>query len=338
MAVLTFSSFLKVITKFAKKKQMTFLVKGLLEDPIKKADIRDRSHKQYRLTPKMCGSLYKGNEDVYPLLRAGMTRYFNGHDKDGSISMLLLNRIVTNSLQNRYIFKELNELVQSDEEIDIAKRRYVNGLYNANKGNEDKLFFREVFMLAIVANNKTNPVAKKANRSLGDNNLTTNDIIDILNSREHPVAIVTPDDIKDEELNYVKELLKVYSEAAHVIFVKKSDLVSDTACLDDFNKQRGYYYAAESIRVGLRDTETYGYHFFDELKSEIFTGLEDTCNKSYASGKEKMNAIMERVTFIPLNSVLMHLPGWIKTQERKGITHMLVNDEKIKWVEEKLDE
>ena len=51
-----------------------------------------------------------------------------------------------------------------------------------------------------------------------------------------------------------------------------------------------------------------------------------------------MNTVMERVTFIPLNSLLMHLPGWIRAQERKGICHMLVNEEKIKWVEDKLHE
>lgn len=335
MTALTFSSLLNVVKKFAQNKQMTFMVKGFLEEPIRTADIRDERRKQYRLTPKMCSSLFKGEEDIYPNLRRGLNTYLISYDPDGSKTRLLLNRIVANQLQNPYLYLEIYNLSMSDDSLSTAKKNEIKRYYS---DKDFKMFFREVFQCAITANNKTIAVRRKPSISLNDTNLTTNEIIDLLNNRERPVAIITPDEIDEAELNYIKELLKVYSEDAHITFVSKSDLSKNPAYLKDFNKQRDYYYAAESIRVGLRDTEVYGKHFFDDLKEEVFTGLEDTNAKSFSTGLEKMNTVMERVTFIPLNSLLMHLPGWIRAQERKGICHMLVNEEKIKWVEDKLHE
>ena len=331
MEHLNFSSLLKIMVRYSKKKQMTFMVRELLGEPIKSVGIRNEKRSYYKVTPKMASDFFNGEEDIYPNLRRGLNTFINGHDSDGTKLMLYFNRISANSMQNPYIFKELYELSQADSDISRDKKNTIATYYKASNW---KLFFRQIFLCAVNANNKTVAPKEKKVKSLADEDLTVADIIDILKTRKK-VIIVTPDDVRDSELKYVEELLKVYSEETHVEFKTKSDLLSHPELSKDFNKQRDYFYAAESIRVGLRDTEVYGRHFFDDLKDEVYTGLEDTCERKYSSGKDKMNTVMDRVTLIPLNSLLTHIPDWIKAQERKGVCHMLVNEDKIHWVEEK---
>lgn len=47
-----------------------------------------------------------------------------------------------------------------------------------------------------------------------------------------------------------------------------------------------------------------------------------------------MNAVMEHATLVELSSNLQTVTlNWIGPGEKKGICHMLVNDEKLSWIE-----
>ena len=59
-----------------------------------------------------------------------------------------------------------------------------------------------------------------------------------------------------------------------------------------------------------------------------------TASALYSSGLEKIRSVMDKAVTVPLSSLLALIPSWIGPSERKGVVHMLVNDGKIKWVDE----
>lgn len=331
MSTLNFSSFLHIVKKYANKKAMTFLVRGFLEEPIRLADIRDSKRKRYKLSPSICSDLYKGNEDLYPNLRKGLITYLNGYTESKPSLNVIYGRVVPETYR-KVLNKELLDYALTCDNLTNNDKKKLSSLYS--KASE-KDFFVCLMYFVFVSNNKVNIAGPKRRKiSFEDENLTAKDILDLLMSRPHPITIVTPDDIDESELNYVKELLALYSEKAKIVFKTKSELSSDPILLKEFEEQRGYYYLAESIRQGLRDTELSGQHFFDEYKSEVFESLKETSEAAYVTSEEKMKTILSRVTLIPLNSYLSKIPGWITASERKGTCHMLVNDGKMKWSKE----
>lgn len=329
MAILNFSSFLHVIRGGATSKQMTKLVKGFLDVPIKAADIRNESRCHYKLSSADCSHFFKGEEDIPPKLRIGLNTYLSAYDKGTDSLPILYHRIVPRSFE-AITNKNLCNLCNDADNLSAAQKKIISDHYS--KGEFDS-FIRAVFKYAIQENNKTcvtRPTRKML--TLDDENLSTKDIIDILSSRKRPITIITEDEVDESELTYVKELLKVYSETAHIKFKTKSELSKDPVLLKQFEEQRHYFYAAESIRRGLRDTEVHDRHFFDDYKDDLYEGIKETSGKAYSSGQEKLDAVLERVTIIPLNTLLSKIPGWINNSERKGTCHILANEGKIKWV------
>lgn len=304
------------------------MVRGFLEEPIKIVDIRNEKRRQYKVTPQMSSDFFKGKEDIYPNLREGLMKYLSIYaDKVPTLSMLY-GRVVPIKYQP-ITNKKLLELAISSVDLDRSEKDQLNKLYSSNSIE----FFKLIFKLAIRANNKTaiSVSLPKKEISLDDEDLTTKDIIDILMSKPRPITIITPDEVDESEVKYVKELLKVYSEKASVTFASKSDLEKDPSLLKAFEEQRRYFYAAESIKRGLRDTEHSGKHFFDDYKDEVFEGIKEATERTYTSGEDKLNSILDRVTLIPLNSFIAKIPDWITATERKGTCHMLVNDGKVTW-------
>lgn len=98
--------------------------------------------------------------------------------------------------------------------------------------------------------------------------------------------------------------------------------------------QRKAYYAAESVRRSVRDVIDDGDHQFELLEDEAYAGIEETYWSDYKNGFERLNAVLGKITSVALNkSALLHITNLIGTLEKKGICHILVNNEKIdSWV------
>lgn len=61
--------------------------------------------------------------------------------------------------------------------------------------------------------------------------------------------------------------------------------------------------------------------------------------KNYDSGFDRMTAVMEHVTQVPLSNNLQDIMlDWIGPGEKKGVCHMLVNDGKLGWMGDDKDE
>ena len=58
----------------------------------------------------------------------------------------------------------------------------------------------------------------------------------------------------------------------------------------------------------------------------------DTCDAEYDNGYERMKAVIQHATTVPLSSNTEdRMLRWVGPGEKKGACHMLVNDEKLYW-------
>ena len=114
-----------------------------------------------------------------------------------------------------------------------------------------------------------------------------------------------------------------------------TDLESVPRMKKNFNRHRKDYYLAETIRRELRDTAALQENeCFEDVKDEMYDGVVVTEEKDYDFGYDRMMAVLEHATTVGLSSNLQLLTlDWIGPGEKKGICHMLVNDEKLRWIE-----
>lgn len=147
----------------------------------------------------------------------------------------------------------------------------------------------------------------------------------------------TVNEIKDnEELPYVKELLKVYSEKIGVKINSINELNQYKDCLFHFNRQRRSYFSAEAIKRSVRDLFADGQDNFKLIQDEMFSAVEEVYfNVDTKDGYTRLSNVLNMALKANLNStILLNIRGLITAEERKGICHILVNDGVIhSWVE-----
>ena len=98
----------------------------------------------------------------------------------------------------------------------------------------------------------------------------------------------------------------------------------------NFQRQRTYYYAAESIRQLTVDI--FCADEFEILKSETLDAIIETYEDDYENGFIRLKEVLKHVSKIQLcQSILTKIPGCLNIFQKKGICHMLVNDKEITW-------
>jgi hypothetical protein len=150
-----------------------------------------------------------------------------------------------------------------------------------------------------------------------------------------PIELIQPGLLTPEELPYVNALCDVYAEKLGKAI---GDIMPDMIPSLSKNIQRHYssqrkaYYQAEYVKHVARETFADGDRQFVALKEDAYTGIEDTYfDEDYATGYDRLKAVLDRITTITLTkSALMNVVGLIGNLEKKGICHILVNDERIK--------
>lgn len=153
-------------------------------------------------------------------------------------------------------------------------------------------------------------------------------------SAKLPDTITPPEEIdKDNELKYVTELLKAYADAIGVKDIPLGMLENYKKYYHNFQRQRKDYYSAETIRRFVRDTFTDSDQF-DTLKTEIYDGVVEVYESEYINGFERLTNVMKQASAVSVDKCLLSSKmNCIGNSEKKGTCHMLVNDEKMKWIE-----
>lgn len=150
-----------------------------------------------------------------------------------------------------------------------------------------------------------------------------------------PVQLTASAKIEPHEHRYVNALCEAYADALERSAVCPDDIPTLPKKFSvSFSSQRKAYYAAESVRRSVRDVIDDGDHQFELLEDEAYVGIEETYWSDYKNGFERLNAVLGKITSVALNkSALLHITNLIGTLEKKGICHILVNNEKIdSWV------
>lgn len=150
-----------------------------------------------------------------------------------------------------------------------------------------------------------------------------------------PVQLVSPSAFDNKELPYINALCEVYAEKISREVTPDSIDTLPTMYKRHFMDQRKAYYSAASVQRSVREVFTDGEQQFVALKDDAFEGIEPTYyDDSYSTGYDRLRAVLEKITNTTLSkSTLVNIAGLINNLEKKGICHMLVNDERIRsWV------
>lgn len=145
--------------------------------------------------------------------------------------------------------------------------------------------------------------------------------------KPRPAAAAPPSDPAPIESRYVTHLLGAYAEHTGKPVPELSAL-NVPALRSHFHRQREAFYQAEALRVFARDSVPQG--TFESLQQDIFDGVIDTHDSSHADGYQKVRAVTKaaRELQITANALIT----CTRPQDRDGICHQLVNEERLRWM------
>ena len=147
-----------------------------------------------------------------------------------------------------------------------------------------------------------------------------------------PASISPTDVIETDEMPYISALLEAYSDELGVQISTIEGLKAYNTYFTNLNRQRKDYYSAETIRRFVRDTLTDSQQF-DVLKDEVYDGIIDTHEQDYDSGYKRLMEDLKQAAIINTSKCILDSKlHCIGVSERKGTCHMLVNDNRLKWV------
>ncbi|MBU0278738.1 ABC-three component system protein [Gemella sp. zg-1178] len=224
----------------------------------------------------------------------------------------------TKPIDDEYIQNTLEENKQNTPQV-------TNNFFNASNGGVINL---EINNLEISNNKPLVPIAQ-ARYNKYKNTITISGV-DI----SIPISISPDANISSEDEKYVQALYELYSEITN-IDITSSNINSLLPNLKNhYETQNKSYFALEQKQRAIRDVFDDGEYQMEILKEDAFSGIEMTYLNHYTTGLERLNAILEKITTITLdNSTLKNIIGLIGNLEKRGICHVLVNDNVIRsWV------
>ena len=179
--------------------------------------------------------------------------------------------------------------------------------------------------IPVAANTSTNAITQRLDKILSE-----------LKELPAPEQLMVPEEETEEEMEYIGELYRAYSEEEGCE-ITKDNIYEFEEWIDDLTDRRIQYFAAESVRRGLEDIYLDGIeNQFNVLKAETLSGVNDTWRRPYSTGYQRMLAVMEASVQANItNYILSNAPNWISNDIRKGVCHFLVKDGKLYWVKKR---
>lgn len=103
----------------------------------------------------------------------------------------------------------------------------------------------------------------------------------------------------------------------------------------EFAEQRGHFWKAQGVERNLRDLMEDGESIFLEIKEDLYDAVVDTCRGAFDDGLARMRGTLSQAALHAFQGVpIVQLQNMMKTAHRKGVCQILVNEERLKWVEE----
>lgn len=225
------------------------------------------------------------------------------------------------------MYEAMVNLVSSCD-ISDSKKKGLLKYYNSGAKLE---FLVRVFQRAVLGNNKVTSAKRKKKAADSEN-----DSLDEFNNlvRKKKPKTVVPESIQPVELTYVEELYAAYGKTCGVSDICEPEDLNPLNFREHFERQRKNFYLAETVHHETRDAVRPGETDpFEELKDEIEEGIVEIEHKSYENPVEKVDAVMAKAPEVLISTAVDKATfNWIGPGEKKGVCHMLVNDERMKWV------
>lgn len=145
---------------------------------------------------------------------------------------------------------------------------------------------------------------------------------------DRPKAEQPPDAPVEAESRYLKQLMDAYTEHKGTGINDETSLAAWPELSKHFQRQREFFYHAESLRNFARDNVPPG--TFEDLQEEIFAGVADIEASSHPDGFARVNAVTQAAA--QLSPAANGLISVTKVQDKRGICHQLANDDRLQWV------
>lgn len=228
------------------------------------------------------------------------------------------------------VLKNLVELVNKDSKLTEEEKKEL-----LSADNYDLLRIGpKIFLYSLQNNNNTNPKPKKAKKPATIEG-ALDALKELINKFPKPVAIEVPEKIDLTEMVYVSAILEAFSEDAGVEVITQGELLSKLEYAKyktKLDRYRTDYYRAEGIKESLKDTNLEAEEgLFQKLEDETFDSIIDKVEDDYGTSYQRMNNVLEHVTTVELSSLIAKVPGLVQSSQKKGLCHILVNEERIRW-------
>jgi hypothetical protein len=142
-----------------------------------------------------------------------------------------------------------------------------------------------------------------------------------------PGASVPPAEPTATESRYLEQLFEAYSEHRNSEIKVLTDLQPWQDLTKHYNRQREFFYHAESLRNFARDTVPSG--TFEELQDEVHAGVVEIEASTHTDGFDRVNAVTQAAALLPLTA--NGLISVTKVQDKRGICHQLANEDRLQW-------
>ncbi|CAB5225669.1 hypothetical protein UFOVP745_51 [uncultured Caudovirales phage] len=144
---------------------------------------------------------------------------------------------------------------------------------------------------------------------------------------DRPPAQTPPTSVQASESRYVQQLYGVYSEERGSVVADSGDLAASPELSGHLDRQREYFYSAESLRNFARDAVPDG--TFEDLQSEVYTGVIEVAQESHPTSMKRLTAVTQAATTLEITA--NGLISVTKIKDRRGICHQLANEDRLQW-------
>jgi len=335
MGAFNYSSYAKAIQPGLHRRGMHPIALLLLGCIVQYPFVKDKNGHKYKISRTEARDWYHGAQGMPQGIRDGADNSRVVGQARQYFEDKVLPELYTDKEQG--ILDSIIDLIHDDPAIQGDTLNHFDDLYNAG---DSAAFLSESFLYAVKGENGLfqRPPKKKKSKPLAE--VTDIEEFENLMKQKYPkpAPMTPPAELADHELTYASELYAAYADAEGLPEM-------DRQMLDDpkykkynrsFNRQRKYYYMAETILEESRDTlNLKESECFDKAKEEVYDGVIDTCDRSYPDGFQRLLSVIDTAGGISLSQKIEKmLLDWMGPGEKKGICHMLVNDKRIRWVDE----
>jgi len=144
---------------------------------------------------------------------------------------------------------------------------------------------------------------------------------------ERPPAQTPPTSVQESESRYVQQLYGVYTEERGIVVAESGDLATSPDLSSHLDRQREYFYSAESLRNFARDAVPDG--TFEDLQSEVYTGVIEVAQEAHPTSMKRLTAVTQAATTLEITA--NGLISVTKIKDRRGICHQLANEDRLQW-------